>query len=118
MKHVSKRSLFYSFSLLDPDLSYERPGGMEGGDEEMSEEIKKSIRFELEFLKNRLIEATVFTDRLLSKVQQLTNSECEYEFDEYPDVYSEKIYDDGYGYVSYENAIDEIKCQNHEIYMK
>jgi len=84
----------------------------------MSEEIKKSIRFELEFLKNRLIEATIFTDRLLSKAQQLTNSECEYEFDEYPDVYSEKIYDDGYGYVSYENAIDEIKCQNHEIYIE
>jgi len=84
----------------------------------MSEEIEKSLRFELEFLKGKLIEATEFTDRLLSKIQRLTNSECEYEFDEYPHIYSEKIYEDGYGYISYERSIDEIRCENHEIYLE
>jgi len=84
----------------------------------MIEELEKSIRFEMEFLKNRLIEASDYTDKLLSKVQKLINNECEYEFDEFPHIYSEKIYEDDYGYVSYERAIDEIKCQNHEILLE
>jgi len=84
----------------------------------MIEEIEKSIRFELEFLKNKLIEANDYTDKLLSKIQRLTNSECEYEFDEYPHTYSEKIYEDVDGYVSYENAVDKIRCENYKIYVE
>jgi hypothetical protein len=84
----------------------------------MIEEIEKSIRFELEFLKNRLIEASDYTDKLLSKIQRLTNSECEYEFDEYPKIYSQKLYEDDYGYVSYETAVDEVRCENYEIYVE
>jgi hypothetical protein len=90
-----------------------RVGRKEGYD--MIEEIEKSIRFELEFLKGRFIEASDYTDKLLSKIR-LTNS-CEYEFDEYPKVYSEKLYDD-YGYVSYENAVDEIRCENYVVHIE
>jgi hypothetical protein len=86
-------------------------------------EMEKSIRFELEFLKNKFIEVNDYTDKLLSKIQQLTNSECEYEFDEYPKIYSQKLYaqklyKDGYGYVSYENAVDEIRCENYVVHIE
>jgi len=85
----------------------------------MIEEIKRSLILELEFLKGKLIEANDYTDKLLSKIQRLTNSECEYEFDEFPHVYSERIYDDGYGYISYERSIDEIRCENnYEIHIE
>jgi hypothetical protein len=90
----------------------------EGYDMSDMMEMEKSIRFELEFLKNKLIETSDYTDKLLSKIQRLTNSECEYEFDEYPDIFSEKIYEDDYGYVSYENAIDEIGCENYVIHIE
>jgi len=81
---------------------------------EKQEKIAKSIKFELEYLKERLLDVEDYTTAIRFRAEQLTHSECEYRFDEYPYVISQKIYEDG-SYISYGYAIDEIECQNYTI---
>ena len=83
-------------------------------DIEKEEKIVKDIRFELEFLREKIFNISEYIDRILFRAQQVTHSKCEYYFDEYPYTLSQKIFEDG-SYVSFENAIDEIKCQNYII---
>jgi hypothetical protein len=81
---------------------------------ERNERIAKDIMFELEFLKEKLLETSEYIDKILFRAQQVTHSKCEYRFDEYPYIISQKIYEDG-SYVAYEDAVDEIRCENHVI---
>jgi len=84
---------------------------------ERNERIAKDIVFRLEFLREKILEADKYVDEVLYTAQQLTHTECEYRFDEYPYVFSQKIFEDG-SYISYEDAIDEIKCGNRVIYVE
>jgi hypothetical protein len=78
--------------------------------------IREGIISVLEFLKNRLLETDEYIMKILSKAQQLSEGECEYFFDEYPNVISQKLFENGY--VSFEAATDEIACRNYKIFVK
>ena len=84
---------------------------------ERNERIAKDIKFELEYLKERLLDVEDYVTAIRFRAEQVTHSECEYRFDEYPYTLSQKIYEDG-SYVAYENAIDEIVCRDYKIYIE
>jgi len=84
---------------------------------EKQQKIAKDIRFELEYLKERLLDVEDYTTDIIFRAEQLTHSQCEYRFDEYPYVISQKIYEDG-SYVSFEDASDEIKCESYKIFLR
>ena len=84
---------------------------------EKQQKIAKDIRFELEYLKERLLDVEDYTTDIIFRAEQLTHSQCRYYFDEYPYQLSQKIYEDG-SYVSFENAVDEIRCENYTIYVE
>ena len=84
---------------------------------EKQQKIAKDIRFELEYLKERLLDVEDYTTDIRFRAEQVTHSECEYRFDEYPYVISQKIYEDG-SYVSFEDASDEIKCESYKIFLR
>ena len=86
-------------------------------DIEKEEKIVKSIKFELEYLRERLLDVEDYTTAIRFKAEQVTHSECEYRFDEYPYAISQKIYEDG-SYVSFEDATDEIKCKSYKIFLR
>jgi len=81
---------------------------------EKQEKIAKSIKFELEYLKERLLDVEDYVTDIRFRAEQIAHSECEYLFDEYPYVISQKVFEDG-SYIAYEDAVDEIKCQNFVI---
>ena len=84
---------------------------------EKQQKIAKDIRFELEYLKERLLDIEDYVTDIRFRAEQLTHSQCEYYFDEYPSVISQKIYEDG-SYVSFEDASDEIKCKSYKIFLR
>jgi len=84
---------------------------------EGNEKIAKNVRFELEYLKERLLDVEDYVTAIRFRAEQVTHSECEYRFDEYPYVISQKIYEDG-SYVSFEDASDEIKCKSYKIFLR
>jgi len=84
---------------------------------EKQQKIAKDIRFELEYLKERLLDVEDYTTDIIFRAEQLTHSQCRYYFDEYPYQLSQKIYEDG-SYVSFENAVDEIVCRDYKIYIE
>ena len=81
---------------------------------EGNEKIAKNVRFELEYLKERLLDVEDYVTAIRFRAEQVAHSECEYRFDEYPYILSQKVFEDG-SYVSFENAVDEVKCQNYTI---
>lgn len=86
-------------------------------DIEKEEKIIKIVNSELEFLREKILEASEYTDKILFRTQQATHSKCEYLFDEYPYQFSQKVFDDG-SYVSYEYAVDEVRCEKYTIYLE
>jgi hypothetical protein len=84
---------------------------------ERNERIAKSIKFELEYLKEKLLDVEDYVTDIRFRAEQVAHSECEYLFDEYPYVISQKIYEDG-SYVSFEDATDEIKCESYKIFLR
>jgi hypothetical protein len=86
-------------------------------DVEREEKIARDIKFELEFLKEKILEVNEYTNKILFRAQQLAHSKCEYLFDEYPYIISQKTYDNG-SYISFEDATDEIKCKSYKIFLR
>jgi len=79
------------------------------------EKIKDGIMSILMIMTNKVLTADEYMKPLLIKAEKLTGEECEYYFDEYPHLISIHKTDED-GYVSLEKAIDEIKCENYDIY--
>jgi len=87
---------------------------MEKTEEQKEEKIKDGVMSILMIMTNKVLTADEYMKPLLIKAEKLTGEECEYYFDEYPYLFS--IHKDDNGYVSLEKAIDEIKCENYDIY--
>jgi len=83
--------------------------------EKTIDEIKKNIETKLKLLLGRVIEVDEYKQEIIEAIRE----DCDYYFDEYPEIYSYNAISDlenEYGYISYERGIDEIYCREYTIY--
>ena len=80
---------------------------------EMSEidVLKEKLESYIHFDRDALINPLEFAENIEKLVEELTNKKCEYRFDEYPTVYTQKVFDDG-SYISFGNNVDELECDD------
>jgi len=73
--------------------------------------LKEKLENYIYFDRDTLINSLEFAENIEKLVEELTNKKCEYRFDEYPTVYSQRIFDDG-SYITFEKSIDELNCED------
>jgi hypothetical protein len=76
------------------------------------EEIKERIKRGLLILKDKILEVSEYKEAILEDAQKY-DRECEYWFDEYPYIYSQRILEENY--ITFERAVDEVICNKYYI---